>query len=204
MKLFYIRHARSEFNEQGRMAGRCDPPLSTSGKEQALAIANILNGKEFDAIYSSPFKRALQTADPISKALSLPIKKNEHISELDMGDFSGEKWNDVIANYPKLFSNSDVGFWQLFSNDRIPNQERFASATDRVMKTIEELIAEHPNGKCIVVSHKGVLEILLSKITGFDPAFDWFGIGGASLTVIDFPVGKRPKFEMVNWTAVPF
>ena len=67
MRVFIVRHGETDWNVQNRCQGVSDTTLNTNGLEQAQAIANRLRLEHFDAIISSPLKRALITAQQIAK-----------------------------------------------------------------------------------------------------------------------------------------
>ena len=65
MELLFIRHAlpiRREVTE-----GAADPPLSDIGHQQAQLLTDYLASEHIDAIYASPLKRAVETAQPLSE-----------------------------------------------------------------------------------------------------------------------------------------
>ena len=65
MKLYLLRHGRTLWNEEGRLQGRTDVPLSDEGRCSALAAGAALESVPFDAAFSSPLQRARETAELI-------------------------------------------------------------------------------------------------------------------------------------------
>ena len=171
----FIRHARSVYNDQGKMAGLHDPPLSEAGYREAQAAAQFLAAAVWNAAYASPLIRARETARVILGARSVELQLEPAIQELDMGDFSGRAWDDVLTDFSPA-DRDTVTFWQLFSRDRIPNQEPYRSAVHRIMMFFARLAQAHVDQSVLVVAHKGVMEVFLSQTIGFDPSVDWFEI----------------------------
>ena len=194
----FVRHARSTYNAEGRMAGFHDPPLSAEGRREAMLTAAHLRETSFAAAYSSPLRRSLETARIVWGGRPAPIAEAPAIRELDMGEFSGQKWNDVLRNFPMVFLDEKISFWQLFAHDRIPGQEPFQTAVERIMGFFSQVAVTHADQTIMVVAHKGVLEVFLSQTIGFDPCFDWFEITGASITVFEISAEKRAKIVTLN------
>ena len=82
MEILLVRHGLPVHikNPDGNPA---DPPLSEVGREQALLVAEWLKEESIDRIYSSPLRRARETADPLAKRLGLEVEIEERISEFD-------------------------------------------------------------------------------------------------------------------------
>ena len=76
MELILIRHGLPEkvIRSDG---GAADPNLSEQGHRQAAQVADYLKDEQIHRLYSSPMRRAVQTAEPISKTLDLLIEKTE-------------------------------------------------------------------------------------------------------------------------------
>jgi uncharacterized phosphatase len=193
----FVRHARSVYNDQGKMAGHHDPPLSEAGYREAQAAARFLEATTWNAAYASPLVRARETAHVILGARSVELQFEPAIQELDMGDFSGRAWDDVLMDFSPA-DRDTVTFWQLFSRDRIPNQEPYRSAVTRIMTFFERVAQAHLDQTVLVVGHKGVMEVFLSETIGFDPSVNWFEISGASISTFQIARNRRTKIISVN------
>ena len=83
VKFLVIRHGYSKSNEQGLFTGRTDVPLADTGIIQARKTARLIaDNYRVDAIYSSPLLRALQTAEPLSRELGLPVVICDDLCEI--------------------------------------------------------------------------------------------------------------------------
>ena len=87
MVLYFIRHGESTHNAEGRIQGHSDAPLSSLGRQQSEAAAKALASIAFDAIYSSPLRRALETAQIIAAPHGLPVLTDPRLMELNVGVF---------------------------------------------------------------------------------------------------------------------
>ena len=86
---YYLRHGETEANAAGTIAGSLDVHLTPLGREQARLAARALENAPITAIYSSPLRRARETAQPIAEALGLPVTLLEEIAERNWGDLEG-------------------------------------------------------------------------------------------------------------------
>ena len=86
MKIVIVRHGKTDENSQNKLSGNSHTAkLTDVGREHARKLIKIFKEKHFDAFISSPLHRAIETAKPLSKALSLEIEKSDLIREFDFG-----------------------------------------------------------------------------------------------------------------------
>lgn len=90
-KFYFIRHGETDFNKEKRYTGLIDIPLNKNGIQQVKQSLYLLDDKHISIIYSSPLKRALQTAYIISKYLNIPILIVDSFKERDFGILQGRK-----------------------------------------------------------------------------------------------------------------
>jgi broad specificity phosphatase PhoE len=170
VELLLIRHAlpvRRELAE-GEIA---DPPLAEAGHAQARALADWLAGEQIDALYASPMRRAVETAEYVSKQLGLPITIDGELAEFDrqshfyipieqLKEEKDERWDDLIA-----------GRW---GRDGEVDPATFQAV---VVEAVERVVADNPGRTVAVVAHGGVMNAYLSHVIGtrevmfFEPAY---------------------------------
>ena len=97
MKLYIARHGETQWNKEKRIQGRADLEMNENGLSQVRAVAIGLADVKFDAVYSSPLKRALKTAQMISGTGNVII--DENVYEIDFGPLEGHKYGN-IAHIP--------------------------------------------------------------------------------------------------------
>ena len=102
MLLFLIRHGESAYNAESRIQGQSDIPLSELGHRQSEAAAEALAGASVDALYSSPLRRALETAQPIAARSNVPIATDPRLMEIDAGVFQGR----IRTELPELYNET--------------------------------------------------------------------------------------------------
>lgn len=162
MLQYLVRHGRSVSNQEGRVQGRADVPLSPAGQRQAAAMADWARAlPQVDEVWSSPLLRARDTAGPIAAAVGLTVRIADELAELDAGIFQGHLWAELEARFPDA-----VARWR--SGDAefaIPGGESRAQLAARGRAAIESLAARTA-GAIIVVAHGGILTAALGSLLG--------------------------------------
>jgi len=103
--IYLIRHGESLANKQGVYQGQSiDTGLTELGKKQARAAAEVLTGLKFKTIYTSPLKRAKETAEIIGRQTGLPILENIKLLEINHGSWEGKKINEFNQTEQKLLN----------------------------------------------------------------------------------------------------
>jgi len=173
VELLLIRHALPVRREASD--GPADPELSEVGHAQAKHLAAYLSSEAVDAVYSSPLRRARQTAEPLAEAFGREIVVEPDVAELDR-DASEyipvEELRD--ANDPRWQAMVD-GSWML--QHEAP--ELFSA---RVIDAVERIISAHAGERVAVVCHGGV-------------------IGRYTAHVLELP-GDRAGFFYPNYTSI--
>lgn len=170
MLQYLVRHGESVSNLEGRVQGQEDVELSDLGRAQARQVASWIRRLSesttatpvtIDEVWSSPLRRAHETAAEIATALGLPVMVDEGLCELHAGIFQGHLWADLERTFP-----DEVAQWR--SGDvhyRIPGGESRAQLAARGRAALEMLAARDTPGM-IVVAHGGVLTAALGSMLG--------------------------------------
>jgi probable phosphoglycerate mutase len=166
MRQYLVRHGESVYNLERRVQGQEDIELSARGHEQAQLVAawsrTLSDGAAtIGEIWSSPLRRARETAAVIAAALGLPLMVEERLCELHAGIFQGHLWADLETTFPEELSR-----WR--SGDEhyaIPGGESRAQLAARGRSALETLACRSTPGM-IVVAHGGVLTAALGSLMG--------------------------------------
>lgn len=150
MELLLIRHARPN-RADGSDGAPADPSLSPLGRRQAEALAAWLADERIDALYTSPMRRAQETAAPLSEAVGRTAVVEPALAEWDAG---------ATAYIPieELRAAGDPRWKQL--------PDDVAGFQDRVVDGIEGIVAAHGSGTVAIVCHGGVVNVYLSWVLG--------------------------------------
>ena len=177
-----IRHGENDYVKKGLMAGRLPGVhLNKKGQKQAQAVADKLVGAPVKALYSSPLERALETAEPISRALSLGVITRPGLIEIDIGDWQNQS--------VKRLSRQKI--WKTVSNApsrmQFPGGELFAEAQIRIGNEIDFLSKQHgPKDLVICVSHADPIRLAVAFFLGLPlDLFQRLYIAPASITALN-------------------
>ncbi len=157
-----VRHGETVWHAENRYAGRADVALTERGRRQADELGTWAEGQRIDAVYTSPLSRARRTAEPAARALGLELHEDARLLELDFG--RGEGLN--LAEMREAFPEELAKFVLRPVTDHLPggNDPRKAARAARVL--LEEIAAEHPGGRVLVVAHNALYRVLLCELLG--------------------------------------
>lgn len=162
LNVYLLRHGETQYNADGnRYCGRTDIDLTEKGKGQANLVNSQLKGMSFDAIYSSPLKRALYTAEIASG--SKTVKTDDRLIEVDFGGWEGKTKEEFIGE--------NVGLWNNWMNDPAGSKaggtgESAADVVTRVDGFYQEMLGKYPSGNILVVGHNGINRLYLAHKLG--------------------------------------
>lgn len=162
VEFVFIRHGETAWNLESRMQGHLDSPLTDNGLRQADALAERLAEENLDALYSSDLGRARQTAVPIAAKTGLETIFSSGWRERNLGIFEGIEISKLPESYPDewaKFMDWDPAF-------RIPKGESSNDLRDRVELAANETGRRHSGKKIGIVTHGGVLDMLLRIALG--------------------------------------
>jgi probable phosphoglycerate mutase len=154
MELILVRHGlpiRREVTE-----GAADPELSVDGRAQAQHFAEYMALEHIDAIYSSPMKRALQTAEPLAALKSITTVLVDGVAEFDQHS------NEYIP-VEELKAANDPR-WKELVEGGYGLHEDPTEFNNRVYEALEEIISNNRGGKVVVTCHGGVINSYLARV----------------------------------------
>jgi len=145
--LFLVRHAEPAIT--GVLLGSLDPPLSEAGRKQA---DTLLHGVAVAIVYSSPFRRALETAQSIARGA--PIEVLDDLREISHGDWDGLTWSEIEARDPDLAARK-LADWRGVTAPRGEPWQKFAARVTRAFERVRA--GPRP---AAVVAHAAVNQLL--------------------------------------------
>jgi broad specificity phosphatase PhoE len=157
-----VRHGETDWNREHRFQGHADQPLNTAGREQALELADLLRDEPVAALYTSPLRRASETARVIGDRLGLVPHELEALREIDVGDWEGLTIDEVRARFPE---RADVGWHAGWANG-----ETHEELGARVVPALLELARLHGDECVVGVTHAGPIRAALMAATGLSHA----------------------------------
>lgn len=204
MRLILVRHTETVWQSTGARAvierrthGVSDVELSEKGLRQAELLATSLKDEEIVAIYSSPLKRASDTAQVITKYHQIEVKIDEGLKEMDQGDLEGLTFTEMGRKYRDLLKK-----WRENPTSvRMPNGESLEEVQERSWGSIQRITEKHLDGTVVVVSHNFVILTILCKAINLDlNNFRRLRQDIGAKSIIDF--GKRGRvLTLLNETS---
>ncbi len=163
-RIYFIRHGKTEDNTSGKSQVP-DAPLSEEGRRQAEYVAKRLSHIHIDAIISSPYRRAKETAEAIGKALDKEIVFNDLFHELRRPSeivgtsFASEEYHRVINEIEKI---------ELVSGTRYSDEETLFEMEARAHQALNLLI-QQPETDIVLVTHGVFLKMMFAAMMATDP-----------------------------------
>lgn len=185
--IYLVRHGESEANIQRRYSGITDVDLSQSGRMQAKVAGQHLIYEKILNIYSSPLKRARDTAKIICNEINIDIHKiiiEPCLVEVNFGIFENMTWDELRLNYREETEN-----WILKKHKyKFPEGEDY----EDIIKRISVFMDNVPDNS-LIVTHFGVIQSILLYLGIADDISLWDYI----ISNCDIMVLKDKKFERI-------
>jgi len=165
----FLRHGESIGNAQGLYQGQADFHLSETGFRQARLLAKHWKkaSKRFDRIISSPLYRARETAETIAELLELPVQFDPDLQERNSGKISGITPDEANRLYPP------PAFTHLYHHVGETGESQWELFL-RAGRAVQSLL-EQPPGNYLIVSHGGILNMVMYTILGIIPQPNFYG-----------------------------
>jgi broad specificity phosphatase PhoE len=156
MQLLLVRHALPHRTEAGEGA---DPELSEEGWEQARRLPEALARFPLARLISSPQRRALQTAEPVAKAVGLTVDIDDRLAEYDRGLSHYVPIEQVRKERPEE--------WARMADGRLPSSVDEDEFRGRVGAALADIVAAADHDETVAVfSHGGVINVILHELLG--------------------------------------
>lgn len=187
--LYLLRHGQSDANISKRYCGITDVELSPLGVKQAQEASLYFKDINISNIYSSPLKRAYNTAEAVSKATGVQIKKEKCLMEVNFGIFENKTWDEMVSKH-----KSETDNWiKLKHKYKFPMGEGYDDIIKRIASFIDKV-----EDNSVIVSHFGVIQsiLLYYKIADDESIWDYI------ISNCDILVLNDKKFERIVRTSI--
>ena len=169
--LSLVRHGRADFGSKEfsptPRGMQFDPPLDEIGREQAEKLARRLLAMDPPpvAVYASPLRRCRETVAPFADKSGIDVRYDDDLAEVHTGAWESKTFEEILA------ADSDIlrrildheSIWH-----RAPGAETLESLRTRVGRSIDRIVAEHPEGDVVIVCHGGVINAYVAPILGIE------------------------------------
>ena len=157
-----VRHAEVDNPDQLVVGSMTGFGLSPHGLEQARRVGRYLGPRPVVAIWSSPFERALRTAEEIAARSSVPVRVDPDLSDWQIVErWKGHRWADVSGAFPgelEAYLNQPASV--AFGNETLD------ALSERVAEVARRLESEHPHGDVVIVSHQDAIQAGRLRLLG--------------------------------------
>lgn len=199
MKLYFVRHGKTEWNLEGRFQGaNGDSPLLESSIKETEELGRYLKAIPFDAVYSSDLERAYRTADIIMNENDSPVQItcSKALREWDLGNLEGQKISLVCAIYPKQMEAFRHNLAQF--NNSMFEAESVYQATQRILNFVKSL-KDRKEENVLIVGHGATLIAAIQRLLGFESSQlrRGGGLDNSSLTILE--TDDFSHFNLLKW-----
>ena len=195
-ELLLIRHGRvdhaSRQMREGPRGSQWDPPLDARGREQARRLAARLMVLDTPAVVAtSPMRRCLETIAPYAEASGIDPVIVEDIREVSVGSLEGRSFEEIVLDDEELA--------ELFRmSEQIPfgigGGETGPELRARVRPAVDDLIAAHPDGNVIAISHGGAINAYINPLLAFEHDMLFVPENTSVNTIVVNGADRRVKF----------
>lgn len=199
MRLYVLRHGKTEWNALCKVQGTADIPLAEEGITLARQVGKALQSVPFDLCYTSPLTRARQTAELVlgSRAEIIPVIPDKRIQEIDFGILEGTRFKDEKGN---ILNEEMRRFFQEPQNFQRPEQgENLRDVLKRTGEFWKELVCDpsHQDQTILIASHGCAVRALLQNVYQDDLAHFWHGCvpPNCSINLVEIRHGKTVLLE---------
>jgi broad specificity phosphatase PhoE len=154
---YFLRHGETQFNHERRFQGHVDVPLNDTGLSQAGDAAKVLSACDFTRIVSSPARRVLQTATPVSEQCGVPIHVEDELMEFFVGSLEGKCIATTLEAHGLKAGDS---FLSILPNDA----DHWHEFAPRVCAAVRRWTDRYADETLLIASHGLVFHALANAL----------------------------------------
>ncbi|MBL4901590.1 histidine phosphatase family protein [Desulfocapsa sp. AH-315-G09] len=163
MVLALLRHGESIWNEEGRIQGQKDSPLSGKGRKQAHNWGKFLRNHTIDLIIASDLGRVRETVAIIQQLChSIPVEWQRDLREQSWGKWEGKTFQDLKGEQADELARQIRAGWDF----RPPEGESRKEVLQRALAVMQNILQTYPKKRILIISHEGVIKSLIYHLAG--------------------------------------
>ena len=179
----FLRHGTT--GRHGHLDGRTDFPLTAEGHAQ---VSGVTKRKKWDAIVTSPLKRAKEAAEPLARTLAVALRVDADWSEIDFGAWDGRARSEIEADVGAR--EALAAFYRAEAQGASPGGETRVDFAARIHRAILSLAESPPRQPVLVITHAGPIRQALADVCGLPLDRLWsIRIGHATRVRLEFAIG---------------
>jgi len=156
MKIYVLRHGETEENKDKIMQGKMETILNEEGIKQCQNIKDIIKDKNIDLVFSSPLKRATETAK--IAVPNIEIIKDDRLLSRNHGEFQGKRRTDINLK----------DYWNIKKNIKYQKAENITDLYNRIISLIIDIKKQYSDKNVLLVTHSGICRILHYYFNGIN------------------------------------
>jgi broad specificity phosphatase PhoE len=164
-----VRHGETAWNRREVFRGRADVELNERGRAQAQAVAASMRERAVAAVYSSPLRRAVETAEAIAEPHNVTVQTEDGFIDFDYGCWQGLQHDEVRRRYPILYQE----WLERPHTVRMDGGESLRMVRRRAMNALMQATERHADETVVVVSHRVVNKVILCAVLGLGNSHFW-------------------------------
>lgn len=181
-RIYFVRHAQTEWNYQRRWQGIRDIELNAFGREQVAAVRDLFTGVSLSHIYVSDLSRARETAQAIVDSTGAPIEVLSSLRERSFGDWEGHTNEELNEQYP----DEMAAYRADRDTYRPPNGQSWNEFSAKAVATVEAIANKHLDDTIAIVSHGGLIRSFINHVLGITRGrFMRFRVDNASVSIVE-------------------
>lgn len=176
MELYIVRHGETLWNRDKRLQGSVDIELSDYGRELAIKTGEALADTRIDKIFSSPLKRAYETASLIRGKHEIEIQTDDRLRELSFGCFEGQNFTELIKDDSitmKYFFKEPHLYQAPADGETL--EHLIERAGNFMQEIIEPLSLDSSIERVMIVAHGALNKAIMSYIKKHSTEYFWSG-----------------------------
>lgn len=194
-RLFLIRHGITTWNKQKRYQGNSDVALAAEGKKQAKALAQLLSNYRIDALYTSPLRRARDTALTIGAFSGKKMTLDGRLRELCFGEWEGKTARDLLRERDPAYAR-----WAKGELVKPTGGESVHSLRERTRAFLRDCLKRHRGKAVVIISHGGTIRLMLSSLLNMPLRYTWgMRLDPASMSIVSVS-GSMKQLVLLNQT----
>ena len=192
MNIYVVRHGKTIWNEQKRLQGVKDSPLTEEGIRQAKLASKKIETLSIDKVYSSPLGRTIETKNYLTSNLNVPYKLVDELKEMNFGPIEGLTVHEATKKHPQIMNN----LWNDPLNYNLEGSVTYEMFFERIERALD-IITNKYFDNILVVTHGMVIGAMLTILDEkhYKNIWDRPVVKNTSLTTLKY---NNNKIEIID------
>jgi broad specificity phosphatase PhoE len=193
MRLYLIRHGRTDWNDERKIMGVGPVPLNDEGRRTVRRLAEVLSADGIPVIYTSTVMRAMETAEILAAEWGSRIIEEPRLNESPYERWVGKRYSELSQDIDfRLYSSKP-------SESSFSLEEGMRDVQARALSAVERIVRETDGGRAAAVSHSDVIKPLVAHLLGMDiDSMHRLSIANASATLV-VPDAEKNRVRYLNY-----